>query len=116
MRCAKWSVDRELSSPNLQHGELVAAHAGDDVGFAHARAQPLGDDLEQLVADRMAERVVHRLEPVEIETQHRERLAEAARAREGMFDPLAKQHTVGQIGECIVMRHVLDARLGAPAL
>ena len=46
--------------------------ARDGVGVAHAVAQPLGHHLEQLVADRMAERVVDALEVVEIEIEHRQ--------------------------------------------
>ena len=46
--------------------EFVAAKPGDGVGFAHVLAQPIGDDLEQLIADRMAERVVDRLEAVKV--------------------------------------------------
>ena len=53
-------------------GELVAAQARDGVGLARAAAQPLGHDLEQLVADGMAERIVDALEMIEIEAEHRQ--------------------------------------------
>ena len=52
-----------------QHRELVAAEARDGVGRAHARAQALGDRDQQLVADRVAERVVDGLEVVEVDEQ-----------------------------------------------
>ena len=39
---------------------------------------PFRDGAEQLVADRMAERVVDALEVVEVEAEHRERLAARA--------------------------------------
>ena len=57
---------------HLRHddGELIAAHAGDDVELARAAAQALADKLEQLVADMVAERVVDALEVVEIEAKH----------------------------------------------
>ena len=63
-------VERLLDA-GLDDGEFVAADARDGVGVAHAMAQPLGHHLEQLVADRMAERVVDALEAVEIEIEHR---------------------------------------------
>ena len=68
------------------HGELVAAEAGDLVLRAHARAQAIGDRDEQLVADRVAERVVDGLEVVDVDEEDGElvrrlveRLADARR-------------------------------------
>ena len=57
---------------HLRHddGELVATHARDHVELARAAAQTLADELEQLVADMVAERVVDALEMVEIEAKH----------------------------------------------
>ena len=52
-----------------QDGELVAAEARDGVARAHARAQALGDRDQQLVADRVAERVVDGLEVVDVDEQ-----------------------------------------------
>ena len=50
-------------------GEFVAAEAGDQVVAAQGAAQPLGDAADQLVADRVAERVVDVLEMVEIDVE-----------------------------------------------
>ena len=74
-----------------------------------------GHHLEQLVADRMAERVVDALEAVEIEIEHRELVA-AADAGQRLGEPLAEQHAVGQIGQRVVARHMRDLLLGALAL
>ena len=51
-------------------GELVAAEPRDHVVVAHAVAQPRRHLPQQLVAGRMAKRVVDVLEVVEIEAQH----------------------------------------------
>jgi hypothetical protein len=59
----------------LDDGEFVAADAGDRVGVPHAAAQSSGHRPQQLVADRMSERIVDVLELIEIEAQHREPLA-----------------------------------------
>ena len=53
-----------------EHAELVAALADDRVLVAHGRAQRVGDLAQQLVADRVAERVVDGLEAVEVEHEH----------------------------------------------
>ena len=62
-----------LVAPALgqQHRELVAAEAGEHVGVAQPRAQRLRDARDQLVAGAVAERVVDRLEVVEVEHQRR---------------------------------------------
>ena len=52
--------------------ELVAAEAGEAGAFGRDRAQPAADFGEHLVADRVAERVVDFLEPVEVEPEHRQ--------------------------------------------
>ena len=66
----------------LQHGEFVAAEAGDHVGLAHAALEPSAIDLQQLVADRMAQRVVDVLEVIEIEIMHGELIVAALGAGE----------------------------------
>ena len=63
---------------DLDDGEFVAADAGDRVGLAQQRAQPLADLLDELVAGIVAERVVDLLEAVEIEHQQGDLLARAA--------------------------------------
>ena len=55
------------------HHELVAAEAPERVGLAHDRRQPRCDRAQQLVAGAVAERVVDRLEVVEIDEQRGDR-------------------------------------------
>ena len=71
---------------------------------------------QQLVAGRVAERVVDLLEAVEIDQHQREALAVAALARERVLDAVAQQHAVGEAGERVVMRHVGDLVGAALAL
>ena len=67
----------------LQHRELVAAEAGDHVGFANAALETISDRLQQRIADRMSQRVVDILEVVEIEIVDGERAGAASGASEG---------------------------------
>ena len=76
-----------------QHGELVAAQAGERVARFHGVAQAAGDVLQQPVAVGVAERVVDGLEIVEVDDHERER---GARATQLALEPLAQQHAVGQ--------------------
>ena len=54
-----------------QQRELVAAEPPDHVGGAHLARQHVRDRLEHLVAGGMAERIVDRLQPVDIEQDQR---------------------------------------------
>ena len=77
-------VDRDVVVGHVvqHHHELVAAEAGDRVDRPPAGAQAGRDLDEQLVAGRVTERVVDRLEPVEVDEQHRRAQPVPARARE----------------------------------
>src|SRR6476469_3260732 len=59
---------------HLRHddGELIAAHARNDIKFARASTQSLADELQQLIADVMAKGIVNAFELIEIETENRQ--------------------------------------------
>ena len=61
------------------HHELVAAQPGQDVGGAQPVAQAPRHDLQHLVADVVAQRVVDGLEAVEVDEQHAQRRRRCAR-------------------------------------
>ncbi len=86
-------------------GEFVAAQTGNRIGLSGAAAQTVGDQFQQFVPDRMAERIVDALELIEIEAQDRQTLT-AFDAFEFMFQPFAQQDAVGQIGQRVMARHV----------
>ena len=64
-----------------QDGELVAAEPGDRVARAQDAGDARADELQQLVAAVVAERVVDLLELVEVEEHHDRPRAVAARRR-----------------------------------
>ncbi len=86
-----------------QHGELVAAGAGQQPAVAEAVAQGGGDRLEHLVAGLVAAGVVDVLEVVDVDGQDAERLP--AGFCQGLLELGAPQ----QPGE-----RVADRRLGEP--
>lgn len=102
-----------------QHRELVATEPRDRVARAGAGAQALGDGDQQLIACRVAEGVVHPLEVVQVEEQHRD--AALPPQGQGVPDTVAEQDAVGQVGQRVmegaVVQLVLpDAQLGDRAL
>ena len=103
-RCARTSASL-LSQAVGEDDELVAGEARDEVVGAHAPDEPLGDADEHLVADRVTERVVDHLEVVEVDEQHRERLAARRRPapRAGARGPAGR---FGSPRERVVLRLV----------
>jgi len=79
-----------------QHGELVAAEAGDGVGRADAGAEPAGDGDEELVADLVAEAVVDDLEPVEVEEEDADGRRRLAGAGQGVVEAVGEEGAIGE--------------------
>ena len=90
-----------------QQRELVAAEAGEEVGLARRAPEPRRGLLQHLVADGVAERVVDRLEVVEVDAEHRGLLA--ARRSPASAPPSRSRNcdAVGQLGQRVVARQVL---------
>ena len=99
-----------------QDGELVAAEPRGGVLGAQAGRQSLGGRAQQLVADRVAEAVVDRLEVVEIDEDHRELTAVAPAARERQGQAILEQRPVGEAGEVVVERLMAELLLERDAL
>ncbi len=89
--------------PAQHHGEFVATETGDRVGVAHAAGDALRRLLQQAVASRMAERVVHFLEAVEVDEQHRQLAAAALAQAHLLAQVMQQQMTVRQIGQRVVV-------------
>ena len=119
---------RGAAQVRQQHHELIAAEAGDIPGpraiggarrgglaaVAQRAAQAVGDHAQQLVADRVAERVVDALEVVEIEIQHRQHALVVLGGLEGAHQTVARLLAIRQAGERIEVGQAHDAPLGAP--
>src|SRR3546814_4853871 len=97
---------------HLRHDdlELVAAKAPDLPLVADDLRQPPRDLLQQLVADGMPQRVVHRLEPVEIHQQQRAGLRLTAMAFERAFEQIGDVAPVRQAGQRVIASQLVDLR------
>ena len=83
------------------HGELLAAVAGGEVGFARAAAQDFGDVAQHLVAALVTDRVVDRLEAVEVHHEQAELGVVALGARHLERQRLLEAAVVEQPGEAV---------------
>ena len=88
-RCAD-RLDRHFrrngrSADARQHHELVAGETSEHVAAREHAAQTLGQQAQHLIADLVAERVVDRLEAVDVEHRDRERRAGAVRGGDGLL-------------------------------
>ena len=99
----------------LQHDELVAAEARDHVSGADDGTEPERDFLEELVADRVTERVIDGFEPVEVDQVDRDVILAFVHSREHGVDPLAELRPVGEAREFVELGEMRDALLRALA-
>ena len=85
-----------------QDCELVPAEAGDGVRGAHALVEALGHLAQEVVAGRVAQGVVDRLEVVEIDEQDRHPPAVTPSASQGVAHAVLEQGAVWQLGQRVV--------------
>jgi hypothetical protein len=86
-----------------EDGELVTAQACHGAGAGHGGGEPLGDLHQELVALVVAERVVDRLELVEVEDHDRRSSRASGRdVVEGGGEPALEIGPVGQSGQRVV--------------
>ena len=91
-----------------QDTELVAADARDHVALAHAALEQLGDLDQRLVARAMAESVVDRLEPVQIDEQHGRMAVIAADAGDQPLELALETPPVGKVDETVLVREMVE--------
>ena len=101
---------------HLHHGELVAAEPGTGIRLANAGGDPLGHRDQEIVAREVAERIVDVLEVVEIDQQQGDRLVASAGLGDSVLQAVVQQDPIGQPGQRVVMRHVVNLLLGSLAL
>ncbi|OIQ87331.1 hypothetical protein GALL_308210 [mine drainage metagenome] len=95
--------------------EFVAAQPGQEIDFAHQRAQPCGKFAQQPVADRVAVAVVDRLEVVEVEHAQRDHGVEPRGTRQLLVQAPGQRVAVGQLGQVVVVGAVHDLLLAGLA-
>ena len=100
-----------VGNPFGDDHELIAAEASEGVVGTQDGLQPRGDELEQTIARGVAETVVHFLEVVEVEVEHGDIAAASTGASECVLQPVTQERAVGQPGEPIVEREVIDHAL-----
>ncbi len=86
-----------------QHGKFVAAQACGDVAFAEVVPDTVGHHLKEGVTRLVAERVVHRLETVQVEIQE---CAFLDGPRQSSSKKVLKCEAIVEAGERVMMRQV----------
>ncbi len=100
----------------LQDRELVAAEPRHRVAGLHQAGEALARGDEYLVAEMVAERVVDRLEAVEVDEVQRERAVAPTPPRQRLAQPLSQQRPVRQVGQRVVVREMAEPLLCRLAL
>ncbi len=91
-----------------QYGEFVAAEPRHRVRLPYAILQAFSHGFQEFVSRRMTERVVHRLEVIEIEAEKGNRLT-PSRARKRLVQLLAKQPSVRQIRQSVLRAQAAES-------
>ena len=91
-----------------QDAELVAADPRHHVALAHAALEQSRDLDQGLVAGAMAERVVDRLQSVEVDEQHRSMGVVPANARDQPLELAAEAAAIGKIDQTVLMREMVE--------
>jgi hypothetical protein len=100
-----------LGHAHLDDGELVSPKPRDGV-HASDRALKLGRKvLEERVAGRVSECVVHFLEVVDVEAENRDLALLALDGLEGDIESFTQEHPIGQSSKRIVEREVIGPLL-----
>ena len=96
-------------------GELVAAEARHGVARPHGHHEPVAHLAQQLVADRVPELVVDRLEVVEVAVDDRDRPVVPAGAVHRLREPVVEQQPVREPGQRVGQGQRRSAAPARPA-
>ena len=96
--------------------EFIAADARRQIARVERFRDSLAGRDEQLVADHVAEAVVDDFEEIEIEEQHRQRVAVFLRARDFFFEALSEESSIRKLRQRIVHRLIGESPLGFRAI
>src|SRR6202011_1821185 len=96
-----------------QDDELIAARPGDHVARVERLAQTRGDFTQDAVADAVTERVVDRLEPVEVDVEQGETAIVERRRFQYGVEALFEREAIRQAGQTVAMRRIEQLLLSA---
>ncbi len=104
---------RLIGDVRTEDHELVAPQAGHRVTGSDSGSQPASQDPQNGVARGVALPVVHRLEVVQVDEDHRRpsHPGLVAAAGDGLPEPVEQQDPVGDAGERVVERSVAELSL-----
>ncbi len=92
--------------------ELIARQSRQRVSSSQPCTQPARSLLQQFIAGYMSERIVDGFEAIQIHHHHGEAALVAFGVRDGLFEAIREQQTVGQSGQGVMRGDVLQLRIG----
>src|SRR6266508_2705283 len=91
--------------------KFIATETSNRIGITDATTQSFGNDLEQLVTDRMSERIIDVFETVQVEEENCH-LRSASDRSERFVKVLSKSRAVEQARNRVMVSHIGDLFLG----
>src|SRR5437762_13476490 len=95
-----------------QNDEFVTGKARDGVARANALRHPFSNRLEYRISSAVAETVVDILEPVEVHEHGGDPFPVPFCLRDRTVQALSEEDSIGEPGQRIMVRHVVDLRFG----
>ena len=103
-----------LFGPMGDHHELVAAEAGDEVVFPDRTPQPSGQVAQQFVTGAMTEKIVDRLEAIQIDERHAQLVLAPGGTAQRFGKVRVEGGPIGQPGEAVAIGELLELVLHDP--
>ena len=97
----------------LHDRKLVSAKPCHRIALADTRAETTGNFLQQIIADRMPQRVIDFLEMIKVEAKHGQ-ASIAVHSAKCLFEFLAKLRSIRQARQRIMVRQIRELFLGLP--
>src|ERR1700761_4815084 len=92
----------------LNDREFITPQSGNKISLSDATSQAIGNGLEKLISYGMAERIVYRLELINIDIEHGKPLTPCC-SNEFLFKSCMKGHSIWKVCQCIVMGEMRDS-------
>ena len=97
-----------------QQAKLGVAEPGKRIRSAQTLLDAPDQETDQLVGERLAQRIGDQLEQSEVDDEHGDRLLRAVRGQERLVDAIVEQDAVAQSGGIVAQRQTARGRPAAP--
>ena len=86
--------------------ELIPAHPRDGIHLTHATFQSFRDRFQQFISDVVPERIIDRLESIQVQQHKAQRLLEPFAPGHRLDQPIAEEAAVHETSELVILSEI----------